>query len=108
VVGNHAPGRGHAHVNALLRGYRGIRRCDGYGASKKLAGSRSTQPSITLAFCWSHSRRGFHDLAEEKVPIVIETLKRIAALCEIDERVRGRSAIRPKSRVDARTCGIMR
>lgn len=92
VVYNYAPGRGHTHANALLGGYRGILQCDGYGAYKSLVGSRSAQPSITLAFCWSHVRRGFYDLAKSKTPIAIETLKRIAALYEIEEQVRGKSA----------------
>ena len=92
VVYNYAPGRGHTHANALLGGYRGILQCDGYGAYKSLVGSRSAQPSITLAFCWSHVRRGFYDLAKSKAPIAIETLKRIAALYEIEDQVRGKSA----------------
>ena len=92
VVYNYAPGRGHAHADALLGGYRGILQCDGYGAYKNLVGSRSEQPSITLAFCWSHVRRGFYDLAKSKAPIAVETLKRIAALYEIEERARGKSA----------------
>src|SRR5450432_2985473 len=92
VVYNYAPGRGHAHANALLGGYRGILQCDGYAAYKKLAGSRTADPSIMLAFWWSHVRRGFYDLAKTKAPIAIETLKRIAALYEIEERVRGTSA----------------
>jgi transposase len=92
VVYTYAPGRGHVHADALLGGYHGILQCDGYGAYKKLVGSRSAQPSITLAFCWSHVRRGFYDLAKSKAPIAVETLKRIAALYEIEERVRARSA----------------
>jgi transposase len=58
VVYNYAPGRGHAHADALLGGYRGILQCDGYGAYKTLVGSRSEQSSITLAFCWSHAPGG--------------------------------------------------
>src|SRR5271166_3891462 len=46
----------------------------------------------TLAFCWSHVRRGFYDLAKAKAPIATETLQRIAALYEIEARVRGNSA----------------
>jgi transposase len=92
VVYSYAPGRGHTHANALLGGYRRILQCDGYAAYKKLAGARTADPSITLAFCWSHERRGFYDLAKSKAPIAVETLKRIAALYEIEERVRGKSA----------------
>lgn len=92
VVYNYAPGRGHAHADALLGDYRGVLQCDGYGAYKKLVAPGSDQPSITLAFCWSHVRRGFYDLAKTKTPIAIEALKRIAALYAIEERVRGENA----------------
>ena len=37
-------------------------------------------------------RRGFYDLAKSKAPIATETLRRIAALYEIEARVRGKSA----------------
>jgi len=92
VVYSYAPGRGHTHANALLGGYRGILQCDGYAAYKKFAGSKSAKTSVTLAFCWSHVRRGFYDLAKAKAPIATETLQRIAALYEIEARVRGKSA----------------
>jgi transposase len=92
VVYRYAPGRGHIHANILLGGYRGILQCDGYNAYKKFGGAKSTDPPVTLAFCWSHVRRGFYDLAKSKTPIAIEALKRIAALYEIEARVRGKSA----------------
>jgi len=71
---------------------RGILQCDGYSAYKKLAGSKSVEPSVTLAFCWSHVRRGFYDLGKVKAPIATETLQRIAAFYEIQARIRGKSA----------------
>ena len=86
------PGRGHVHANTLLGGYRGILQCDGYAAYKKFGGSKSADPPVTLAFCWSHVRRGFYDLAKTKAPIATEALKRIAALYEIEARIRGKSA----------------
>jgi hypothetical protein len=89
---SYAPGRGHIHANALLGGYRGILQCDGYGAYKKFAGSKSAETAVTLAFCWSHVRRGFYDRAKAKAPIATETLQRIAALYAIEARVRGKSA----------------
>jgi transposase len=92
VVYSYAPGRGHIHATTLLGNYRGILQCDGYGAYKKLGGSKSTAPPITLAFCWSHVRRGFYDLAKTKAPIAIEALQRIAALYAIEARVRGKTA----------------
>jgi transposase len=92
VVYSYAPGRGHIHANTLLGGYRGILQCDGYNAYKKFGGANSTDPPVTLAFCWSHVRRGFYDLAKSKAPIATEALKRIAALYEIEARIRGKSA----------------
>ena len=87
----YAAGRGAVHALKLLDRYRGIVQCDGYAAYKKFAGSKSVEPSVTLAFCWSHVRRGFYDLAKAKAPIAMETLQRIAALYEIEARVRGNS-----------------
>src|SRR6201994_2576646 len=92
VVYSYAPGRGHIHAATLLDGYRGILQCDGYKAYKALSGARSAEPSITLAFCWSHVRRGFYDLAKAKAPIAMEALRRIAALYAIEDRVRGKTA----------------
>ena len=92
VVYSYAPGRGHIHANALLGGYRGILQCDGYAAYKKFGGSKSADPPVTLAFCWSHVRRGFYDLAKTKAPIAMEALERIAALYAIEARIRGNSA----------------
>jgi transposase len=92
VAYSYAPGRGHTHAQALLGGYRGILQCDGYAAYKKIGGSKSADPSVTLAFCWAHVRRGFYDLAKTKAPIATEALKRIAALYEIEADIRGQSA----------------
>jgi transposase len=97
VVYSYAPGRGHNHAHALLGGYRGILQCDGYSAYKKLVAdtkdiSKQDGPPVTLAFCWSHVRRGFYDQAKGgTAPVAAEALSRIAAIYEIDARVRGRS-----------------
>jgi len=93
VVYSYAPGRGHIHASTLLGGYRGILQCDGYNAYKKFGGARSTDPPVTLAFCWSHVRRGFYDLARTgAAPIAAEALARIAALYRIESGIRGQSA----------------
>ena len=92
VLYTYAPGRGHAHAAALLGGYRGILQCDGYKAYQALSGAKAADPSITLAFCWSHVRRGFYDLAKAKAPIAMEALRRIAALYQIEDGVRGKAA----------------
>jgi transposase len=93
VVYSYAPGRGHIHATTLLGGFRGILQCDGYAAYKKLADGKAAGQTVTIAFCWSHVRRGFYDLAKTgAAPIASEALRRIAALYEIDARVRGKSS----------------
>jgi transposase len=88
VVFHYAPGRGAEHAKALLAGYRGILQCDGYAAYKALA---AADGGITLAFCWSHVRREFIDLARGKTaPIATETLQRIAALYAVETDLRGK------------------
>ena len=79
---------------ALLGGYRGILQCDGYAAYKKLGRSKPAHRAVLLAFCWSHVRRGFYDLAKATAPIATEALQRIAALYRIEADVRGKSAAR--------------
>ena len=88
VVFHYAPGRGAEHAKALLGGYQGILQCDGYGAYKTLAAAND---GITLAFCWSHVRREFIELAKGKTaPIAAETLQRIAALYAVEAELRGK------------------
>ena len=90
VVYTYAPGRAHHYAITLLGGYRGIVQCDGYGAYKRLAGAAGD--GVTLAFCWSHLRREFYDLAKAGAPIATETLSRIAALYQIEAEIRGKDA----------------
>lgn len=89
VVFRYAPGRGAEHAKALLAGYRGILQCDGYAAYKALA---AADGGITLAFCWSHVRREFFELARGKTaPIAQKALQRIAELYEVEAKLRGLS-----------------
>jgi transposase len=93
VVYTYAPGRGQKHATALLGSYRGILQCDGYQPYKNLADPAGTRGPRLLAFCWSHVRRGFYDLAKGgKAPIASEALRRIAALYRIETDIRGKSA----------------
>ncbi len=65
--------------------------CDGYNAYKQLAGPARDGPPVTLAFCWSHVRRGFYDPAKSGTsPIATEALVRIAALYRIETEIRGK------------------
>ena len=91
VVYSYAPGRGHKYAKALLGGYRGILQCDGYQAYKTLADPGGAPRA--LAFCWSHVRRGFYDLAKAgTAPIASEALARITALYRIEAEIRGTTA----------------
>jgi hypothetical protein len=46
-----------------------------------------------LAFCWAHARRKFHDIqAANSSPLAVEALRQIAALYEIEAKIRGHSA----------------
>jgi transposase len=71
-----------------LGDFAGILQVDGYGGYTALAKRRQ---HIQLAFCWSHVRRKFYELAD-KSPVAIEVLRRIATLYAIEAEVRGSSA----------------
>ena len=85
----YAPDRSAAQVIDHLRGFAGVLQVDGYGAYRKLAETGA----VTLAFCWSHARRRFYEIAKPGgAPIATEALARIAKLYEIEAEIRGRSA----------------
>ena len=64
-------------------------RFDGYAGYKALA----ERGEVQLAFCRSHVRRHFYELAQGGMaPIASEALTRIAALYRIEDDIRGRSA----------------
>jgi transposase len=92
IAYSYAPGRGAVHALKLLDHYRGIVQCDGYAAYKTIADA-APGAAITLAFCWSHLRRHFFDIAKGgNAPIASESLERIAALYAIEKTIRGHSA----------------
>jgi transposase len=62
---------------------------DGYAGYRKLA----ERGDVRLAFCWSHARRNFYELATPgPAPIASEGLQHIAALYAIEKDIRGRDA----------------
>ena len=72
-----------------LSGFTGVLQVDGYSGYKVLA----RQSNVPLAFCWSHVRRKFYELATPgPAPIASEALTRIAELYRIEGEIRGRSA----------------
>ena len=93
VVYSYAPGRGQAHANTLLGGYRGILQCDGYAAYKKLGGIQAADhchnAGVLLEPRAPRLLRSGQDRRRRSRP---RRCKRIAALYEIEARVRGKSA----------------
>jgi transposase len=85
----YAPDRKAARPITHLDGFVGVLQVDGYVGYRTLA----ERNAVTLAFCWSHVRRRFYELAAAgPAPIAGEALQRIAALYEIEAEIRGRSA----------------
>ena len=74
---------------AHLAGFKGILQVDGYAGYRVLA----ERGDVRLAFCWSHVRRRFYELAAAgPAPIASEALERIAGLYVIESDIRRRSA----------------
>lgn len=83
----YAPDRTAGRPIAHLCGFTGVLQVDSYAAYESLAKSGA----VRLAYCWSHVRRQFYDLAAAS-PIATEALARIAALYRIEAETRGRTA----------------
>lgn len=89
VVYLYAPDRKADRTIAHLDGFIGILQVDGYAGYRKLA----ERNDIQLAFCWSHVRRKFYELATPgPSPIASEALQHIARLYAIEKEIRGRTA----------------
>ena len=78
----------------ILADYAGVLQVDGWGGFKRLAGKQDAAPDdaggVTLAFCWSHSRRQFFEIHQSsQSPIAGEVLRRIAELYRIEDEIRG-------------------
>jgi transposase len=85
----YAPDRTAKQPIMHLAGFAGVLQVDGYGGYRALAERNDVQ----LAFCWSHVRRRFYELAAAgPAPIATEALQRIAGLYAIEKDIRGLSA----------------
>ena len=92
----YAPDRKAAQPIAHLAGFKGVLQVDGYAGYRALA----ERGDVSLAFCWSHVRRRFYELAVGGAsPIASEALQRIAALYRNENDIRGRG---PEQRRDVR------
>ena len=84
----YAPNRKAEQPIAHLADFAGVVQVDGYAGYRPLARKNSVQ----LAFCWSHVRRRFYELAAAgPAPTASEALERIAALYAIEKDIRGSS-----------------
>jgi transposase len=71
---------------AHLAGFKGVLQVDGYAGYRVLA----ERGGVELAFCWSHVRRRFYELAAAgPAPIASEALERIRTLYEVEKAIRG-------------------
>ena len=85
----YAPDRKAERPLAHLKGFRGVLQVDGYAGYRALAEAGD----VRLAFCWSHVRRRFYELASAgPAPIASEALQRIGELYAAEAEIRGRSA----------------
>lgn len=84
----YAPDRKAEEPIRHLQGFVGTLQVDGYAGYKALA----ERNAVSLAFCWSHVRRRFYELAQSgPAPIATEALARIAQLYHVESDIRGRS-----------------
>ena len=93
VAYHYAPGRGGEHARALFVGFNGVLQVDGYDGYNGLADAARPGGVITLAYCWSHFRRRFYDLAKGgNAPIASAALDKIGALYGVEAEIRGGNA----------------
>ena len=102
----YAPDRKAERPLAHLKGFRGVLQVDG-GVYPRAdlrsvpgAGYRALAEAadVRLAFCWSHVRRRFYELAAAgPAPIASEALQRIGQLYAVEAKIRGRSAVERRS-----------
>ncbi|MFC3673906.1 IS66 family transposase [Ferrovibrio xuzhouensis] len=100
----YAPDRKAEQAVRHLQGFVGTLQVDGFAGYKVLA----DRNAVSLAFCWSHVRRKFYDLAQAgPAPIATEALARIAELYRIEGDIRGRSAEERRDIRQARSRAIV-
>ena len=104
VAYHYAPGRGAKHATALFAGFNGVLQVDGYAGYNDLADATRPGGAIALAYCWSHFRRQFYDIAKGgNAPIATAALDKIGVLYGIETEIRGQSADARRTARQART-----
>ena len=93
VVYFYAEGRGGAHGERFLDGFRGTLQVDGYAGYSRLTRTARGNDVLTLAHCWSHARRKLKENFDASgSPIAEAGLKQIAEMYHVEAMIRGRSA----------------
>jgi transposase len=96
----YAPDRKAERPVAHLAGFKGVLQVDGYAGYRALAEAGA----VDLAFCWSHVRRRFYEIAAAgPAPIATQALARIAELYAIEGDIRGRDADKRRAARQDRT-----
>lgn len=104
VVYRYAPGRGSEHALRHLAGFTGVLQVDGYTGYNALADPARPGGPVTLAYCWSHFRRQFYDIAKGgNAPVADQALARIARLYAIEDSIRGQPALQRQAVRQERT-----
>jgi transposase len=92
------------HPAQHLQNFTGILQADAYGGFNALYDPGRQPKPITPAFCWSHARRSFFELADIAKnarrgrsaaaisPIALEAVRRIDVLFEIEREINGLAA----------------
>jgi transposase len=102
VVYRYTENRRHQHPIDHLAGFRGTLQVDAFAGFDRLAAERA-DGDIRLAHCWAHTRRKFYDVHQATAaPIAAAALQRIAALYQVEDAIRGRTAEdRRRARIEA-------
>lgn len=102
VAYSYAPGRGARHACALFAGFNGVLQVDAYAGYNHFADASRSEGAVAPAYCWSHFRRQFYNLAKggpkaeglssTRAPIATAALDKIGALYAIEDDIRGQPA----------------
>ncbi len=81
------PGRGADCMKEMLDAYRGTLQTDGYAAYPAYNNTRADARKLTLACCWAHARRKFHEAKDESA-LARSVIREIAKLYAIEAVLR--------------------
>ena len=97
-------GRGAMCLGRVIPGdFDGIIQCDGYKAYPAFVNARCDGGRITLAGCWAHVRRKFHEALAQAPRLIGWLLRQIGHLYRIERKLR-QSRAGPQLRAAVRAC----